>query len=164
MIMNLPPAVEWHERDRVGWDHWLTHVMRGIPAAVVFGGESESDYLARTVPAYQAWRFMDSTLPSARVLTFSGGDHLSRDRPRVWSDATAAVPIMAAARRGEPAAVLRAAAARGITHLLVDTREAVGDDRAARLADDRMRRCCLAQLLQDKRFVSRLPTARATSS
>ena len=23
LIMNLPPAVEWHERDRAGWDHWL---------------------------------------------------------------------------------------------------------------------------------------------
>lgn len=154
LIVNLPPAVEWHERDRSGWDHWLTHVIRGVPAAVVFGGESESDYLARTVPSYQAWRFIDSTLPaSARVLTFSGGDHLYGDRPRVWSDATAAVPILAAARQGEPAAVLRAAAVRGITHLLIDKREAIGDDRAVRIADDRMRRCCLAQLYEDKRFV-----------
>ena len=56
-------------------------------------------------------------------------------------------------QEGEPAAILRAAAARGITHLLVDKREAARDDRAMRIADDNMRRCCLAQLDQDKRFV-----------
>lgn len=153
LAMDLPPAVEWHERDRRGWDGWLTHVMRGAPAAVVVGRESESEYLARMVPAYRAWTFVNARLPpDARVLTFSAGDQLYGNRARVWSDAAAARPILDAALASDRAQVLGAARAQRITHVLVDKRGALRDERAARIAGDDMLRCCERRLYEDDRF------------
>src|SRR4051812_28330886 len=71
LVVDLPPFIGWHERDRVGWNGWLTHVIRGIPAGVVVGAESEDSYLARAVPSYRAWRFIDASIsPAGRILTF----------------------------------------------------------------------------------------------
>lgn len=155
LIMDMPPAIEWHERDRHEWQGWLTHVVRGVPAAVVIGAEPEGDYLARLVPSYPAWQFIDATLPAAaRVLTFSGGDQLYSARPRIWSDAAAARPLMAAAAARSGGVLLRAAAVQHVTHLLVDKRLVEANDpRASAIVSSGMQACCLMPLYEDSRFV-----------
>jgi hypothetical protein len=155
LIMNMPPAIEWHERDRHEWQGWLTHVVRGIPAAVVIGAEPEEHYLARLVPSYPAWQFIDATLPpAARVLTFAGGDQLYSARSRIWSDAAAARPLMAAATARRGGVLLRAAAVQHVTHVLVDKRLVEANDpRASAIVSRGMQACCLTPLYEDSRFV-----------
>jgi hypothetical protein len=91
LVLNLPPATPLHEGDRAGWTHWLTHVVRTIPAASVLGGVSDDEYLRRQVRSYAAWQWIDGHAPAeARVLAFSGGDHFYARRARIWSEAEAA--------------------------------------------------------------------------
>ncbi|NIV30519.1 MAG: GlyGly-CTERM sorting domain-containing protein, partial [Anaerolineae bacterium] len=91
LLLNLPPFTSLHERDRVGWDGWLTHVIRQVPVAVVIGSTSYEDYLVHSVPSYAVWQHINTYLPEdARLLTFSGGDHLYSERDRVPSDSTIA--------------------------------------------------------------------------
>lgn len=102
LACNLPPFIEWHERDRRGWTGWLTHVHRALPLAVVLGAESEPVYLSRTVPTYTAWQRIDAlTPPDSVVLTFLGGDHLYGTRARLWSDATLATDVTWGALAGD---------------------------------------------------------------
>jgi hypothetical protein len=54
LLLSLPPFLRAHERDRDGYDGWLTHVLREVPVTVVTGAESETDYLQRRIPAYGA--------------------------------------------------------------------------------------------------------------
>jgi hypothetical protein len=153
LAVNLPPFVEWHETDRRGWDGWLTHVLRGAPASVVFGAEPESSYLARSVPAYRAWAAIDKIAPAdARVLTFIGGDYLYSHRSRLWSDATAAWPITWSATSGDVREVLDAAMRAGISYVLFDKRQ-WGDDKFSTLtiASPAMRSCCLRPVYEDGR-------------
>jgi hypothetical protein len=124
LLVNLPPFMDWHDTERRGWDGWLTHVLRGVPGAVVAGGESTDTYLARTVPTYRAWQEIDRrTAPDARVLTFVGGDQLYSHRPRLWSDTAMATPITWGALAGDEPQMLAAARRAGITHVLFDRRE-----------------------------------------
>lgn len=155
--MNLPPFIEWHEADRRGWDGWLTHVMRGLPVGVVLGSESKERYLGRTVPAYNAWQYMNATLPAdAKVLTFAGGDHLYSHRSRLSSDARAALPLTWWALKGQEREVTREAGRRGVTHVLFDKRRDVSSTLA--IGSDAMRACCLERAYEDSRFVLyRLP-------
>jgi hypothetical protein len=154
LLMNLPPAVEWHERDRVGWSGWLTHVVRGLPFGVVVGVERESDYLARVVPAYRAWHFIDTVLPrSSRVLSFSGGDNLYSDRSRIPSDAIVAHEATWGAEAGEERVAVRALSHLGVTHVLFDKRQLeTGSMRAIAIGTEQMQRCCLALVYEDDRF------------
>jgi 4-amino-4-deoxy-L-arabinose transferase-like glycosyltransferase len=154
LVFNLPPLTEWHERDRVGWNGWMTHIMRALPARVVAGAESEPEYLARTVPSFRAWQFINSTLaPTDRVLTFSGGDHLYSTRPRIWSDATAAREVTWGAPAGHEPQALDVARRLGVTHVLFDKRQvADGTVSALAIGSGRMHACCLARLYEDERF------------
>ena len=155
LVLNLPPFIDWHDRDRVGWTGWLTHVMREVPLRVVLGAEAESDYLARQVPSFRAWQFINATLPpSARVLTFSGGDHLYSARDRLWSEATAAKPATWDALAGDERRARAALASLRITHVLIDRRQAA-ESSAGRLAiaSEAMRECCLDEIYEDGRFV-----------
>ena len=154
LLMNLPPAIEWHEPDRVGWSGWLTHVVRGLPFAVVVGVEKEDDYLARVVPSYRAWRFIDTMLPrSSRVLSFSGGDNLYSDRSRISSDAFVAHEATWGAEAGEERVAVRALTRLGITHVLFDKRQfETGSVRAIAVGTAQMQRCCLALVYEDDRF------------
>lgn len=154
LIMNLPPFVMWHEGDRVGDTGWLTHVTRGLPWAVVLGGERPRDYVERTVPSVGAWRFVDTHLPAdVRVLTFSGGDHLYSSRSRVWSESTLGSSATWHAPSGSEPAVLAVAKQLGITHVLFDRGR---PDRAAieqlAIGSATMRACCLSKLYDDGRF------------
>jgi hypothetical protein len=124
LLLNLPPFTSLHEADRVVWEGWLTHVTHRIPLAVVIGRESEENYLLREVPSYAAWRYINARLPAdARVLTFSGGDHLYSHRERVWSDATMARSASWEAERGQERQALQALLALGISHVLLDKRQ-----------------------------------------
>jgi hypothetical protein len=154
MLLNLPPFVEWHEVDRRGYDGWLTHTARAVPLRVVAGGESEAQYLSRTVPSYRAWRFIARALSeNERVLTFSGGDHLYGSRPRLWSDATAARELTWGAAAGEEQLVRERLRRSGITHVLFDARQ-LADRRLESLAigSDAMMACCLERIYEDSRF------------
>lgn len=155
LVMNLPPFVEWHEADRRGWSGWLTHVVRTVPVRVVIGSESADDYLARMVPSYRAWRYIDTVLPAdARVLTFSGGDHLYSSRRRIWGDATMARQAVWRTPPGLERAARRELERLGVTHVLFDARQlAAGGLRTAAIGSDEMRRCCLEQIYEDGRFV-----------
>ncbi len=95
LLLNLPPFLSLHEGDRSGHRGWLTHVVHELPWRVVVGAESQDRYLARSVPSYRAWQYINTHLPSdATVLTFSGGDHYYSQRPRLWSEATVAHPAV----------------------------------------------------------------------
>ena len=72
LILNAPIFIDWHEKERRGWDFWLTHVLHALPAAVVVGGESEEAYLERTVATYSAWRAIDSGTPQDGIRSWSG--------------------------------------------------------------------------------------------
>jgi hypothetical protein len=154
LLMNLPPALEWHERDRVGWSGWLTHVIRGLPIGVVTGVEKQDDYLARVVPSYRAWRFIDTTLPqSSRVLSFAGGDNLYSHRSRISSDAIVAHEATWGAAAGAERTAVRALSQLGITHVLFDKRDfESGSVQAIAIGTPQMQRCCLALLYEDDRF------------
>jgi len=154
LLTNLPPAIESHERDRVGWSGWLTHVIRGLPLGVVAGVEREHDYLARVVPSYRAWHFIDTMLPaSTRVLSFSGGDNLYSDRSRIPSDAIVAHAAVWGAEAGEERAAVRGLIDLGVTHVLFDKRQfEIGSVRTIAIGTEEMRRCCLAIVYEDQRF------------
>jgi 4-amino-4-deoxy-L-arabinose transferase-like glycosyltransferase len=155
LIMNLPPFVQWQERDRVGWNGWLTHVLHGLPVAVAIGAESEEAYLTRTVPTYAAWKAIAATTPhDSRVLTFVSGDHLYGTRARLWSDTTMAYPITWGATAGHERDALAAARRFGITHVLMD-RKAFGDPEFDALAfrSPAMAACCLTPIFDDGRVI-----------
>ena len=93
-LLNLPPFVPLHERDREGWNGWLTHVTRRLPVEVVSGGISGDEWLQTEVRSYRAWQFLNSeTSAGARVLTFFGGDQFYSARARLWSESAAARPV-----------------------------------------------------------------------
>lgn len=154
LLMNLPPTIEWHERDRIGWSGWLTHVIRGLPVGVVVGVERRDDYLARVVPSYRAWTFIDTKLPlSSRVLSFSGGDNLYSHRSRIPSDAIVAHEATWGTEAGRERVALRGLVDLGVTHVLFDKRQfETGSVRAIAIGTDEMRRCCLTLLYEDHRF------------
>ncbi len=101
VLLNLPPAIPLHEADREGWNGWLTHVVRGVPAGVVSGAVSADRYLSRTVRSYEAWRYINAHLSrDARILSFTNGDNLYGDRERLWAYATVARPAVWGAPAG----------------------------------------------------------------
>lgn len=123
LLLNLPPFTALHEADRVGWDGWLTHVMRRPPLDVVVGKETQADYLKRTVRSYAVWQYINVNLPEkARILTFSGGDHLYSDRSRLWSDSTLARPAVWGALAGQETQAFAALRRLEMTHILFDKR------------------------------------------
>jgi len=151
LALNLPPFIEWHERDRRGWNGWLTHVHRSLPLAVVLGAESEHAYLSRTVPTYSAWqRISELTPPESVVLTFLSGDHLYGTRRRLWSDATLATDVTWGALAGDEPRMLAAAARHDVTHVLF-ARDQLDDEEFQHLAiaSTRTRDCCLELLYED---------------
>lgn len=140
LALNLPPFTRFHEHDRVGWDGWLTHVVHAVPLGVILGSQSEDEYLARQLPTYRAWQFVNAAAaPDARVLTFRGGDHYYSGRSRLSS-----VSPMARAAvwqpPGQEAAALRALRALGVTHILVDRRSFESQASELALLSEGMRR------------------------
>ena len=133
----------------------MTHVVRGLPAAVVVGAESEDAYLARQVPSYRAWQFINTRLaPDSRILAFASGDQLYAKRPRLWSDSAAAHEITWGTPAGLEPVALDAAKRQGITHVLLDKRQLEdGSVKALAIGSDRMRACCLTEVYQDNGFV-----------
>ena len=120
-LLNLPPFVPLHERERDGWTGWLTHVTRRVPVEVVSGGISEDEWLQSEVRTYRAWQFLNiETSARARVLTFMGGDQFYSARARLWSESVAARPATWDA--GSCRAALDALQRLTITHILVPTR------------------------------------------
>ena len=154
LLFNLPPTSGWHEPDRERDNGWMTHIVRGLPFGVVLGAESEEDYLARTIPSYRAWRFVNSALPAdVRILTFSGGDHLYSDRPRIWSESVAGRAATWGAPAGEERHASDALHALGVTHVLFDKRQVEhGEVSTLAIASERMRTCCLTLAYEDARF------------
>jgi hypothetical protein len=128
-------------------------VLRELPVGVVAGTVSQDAYLARSVPSYRAWQYINASLPPAtRVLTFSGGDHLYSARPRIWSDSTTARHIAWNPARSEEQS-LREVERLGVTHILVDKRLLEDDVTGPpALVTARMRACCLAPVYEDGRF------------
>ena len=151
LLLNLPPFTQLHERDRDGWQGWLSHVVRVVPGRVLLGAVSADRYLQTSVPSYPAWRFINQTLPpDSRVLTFSGGDQLYSQRERLWSDATAAYSMTWSAFSGQESEVLRSAKRLGISHVLFDKRQiAAGTLANLAIRSEDMRTCCLTLIWQD---------------
>lgn len=124
LVLNLPWFISVHESDREGWNNWLTHVLSHAPFSVVFGREGAEEYLARSVPSYSAWQYINTNLPTgARVLSFSGGDQLYSARDRLSSDATIANPAVWGAPVGREAEAFANLKQLGITHILFDKRQ-----------------------------------------
>jgi 4-amino-4-deoxy-L-arabinose transferase-like glycosyltransferase len=149
LALNLPPFTRFHERDRVGWDGWLTHVIHAVPLDVVLGRQSEGQYLARHIPTYGAWQFVNrATRPDARVMTLRGGDHYYSHR---WRIAHVSPVARAAAWQpvGEEPTALRELRALGVTHLLVDRRSFEAGPPETALLSDRMRRDHLDLVYED---------------
>jgi hypothetical protein len=155
LVLNLPPFTPLHEADRSGSDGWLTHVVHEVPLAVVVGAEPARSYLAHMVPSYEAWRYANSHLPQdARVLTFSGADHLYSKRSRISSEATLARPATWGAPRGSEADARAALERLGITHILFDRRQldALQPGRLA-IAEPDVIKAWYRLLYEDDRFV-----------
>lgn len=154
LAMNAPAFVEWHDRERHHGGPWLTHVIREVPLAVVTGAESRDAYLRRTVPSYAAWAFINDHVPvNARVLTFSGGDHLYSDRFRLWSDATLARPVVWGAEAGSELETMERLHEMGVTHVLIDELQTTnGSTAAIALTSPAMRSCCLREIYRDGRY------------
>ncbi len=124
LLFNLPPFTSLHEGDRIIWDGWLTHVIHEIPFGVTLGQESEANYLARQVPAYQAWQFINTSLPNdVRILTFSGGDHFYSERDRLASDATMAHTAVWGTNKEQETEAWQQIKELGITHVLFNKRQ-----------------------------------------
>jgi 4-amino-4-deoxy-L-arabinose transferase-like glycosyltransferase len=152
-IINLPPFTRFHEADRVGWNGWLTHVLRESPLAVVIGRQGEHAYLRREVPSYEAWQWINTHLPAAaRVLTTTGGDQLYAQRARVPFDATIARP---AVWRGpdELDAAVASLRGLGITHVLFDRRDLVVLREDGRVLASAAFQAACAPEYADNRFV-----------
>ncbi|MGE0449605.1 MAG: ArnT family glycosyltransferase [Vicinamibacterales bacterium] len=149
LVLALPPFVPFHGRPHEP----ITHVLGPLPVSVVVGGEAKESYLARTVPTYRAWRYVNAhTDPGARVLVFGGGDHYYSRRRRVWSDAAVAYPATWNSPVGAEAGALRAAAALGLTHVLVDRKVVVAEEAGGlALFGPTLRACCLAPVYEDAR-------------
>jgi 4-amino-4-deoxy-L-arabinose transferase-like glycosyltransferase len=147
LVLNLPPFTRFHERDRAGWEGWLTHVIHVLPLEVVLGRQSQDEYLARHIPTYSAWQFLHRTSgEDARVMTFRGGDHYYTGRQRI-----ASVSPMARAAAwqppGEEAIAWQELRALGVTHLVVDRRSLESPGTA--LLSERMRADYLDLLYED---------------
>jgi hypothetical protein len=131
LILNLAPFTSLHEVDRIEWQGWLTHVTFDIPVAVVVGFESEEQYLARKVPAFRAWQYINQATPQeSLILTFTEGDHLYSERNRIWINATAARPAVWEAERGREASMFRSLGFLNVTYVLVDTGTATSPEMA----------------------------------
>jgi hypothetical protein len=73
-VLHLPPLTPLHERDRVGWTGWLTHVAREVPL-VALGTEDRSTHMNRRLPTAAAWQAARAIVrPEDVVLALSGGD------------------------------------------------------------------------------------------
>jgi hypothetical protein len=128
LLFNFPPFTSLHEGDRAGDKGWLTHVVHKVPWGVVVGRESQEQYLIRKVPAYAAWQYINATLPpDARVLTFSGGDHLYSARARIASDATIAHAAVWGAQPGQEQQAIRSLHRLSISHILIDNKSLAMD-------------------------------------
>jgi 4-amino-4-deoxy-L-arabinose transferase-like glycosyltransferase len=124
LLLNLPPNLPLHERDRAEFKGWLTHVIRRVPTGVVAGRQREDRYLADAVPSYRAWRYINTHLPEdSLVLTLTGGDNLYSHRPRLWVNTIPARPATWGAPAGADAEALRALRRLGVTHILFDRRQ-----------------------------------------
>ena len=122
-LLNLPPFTVLHERDRIGWSQWLTHVVHRVPVEVVLGGIDEGAWLRSQVRSYAAWEYLNARAPrDARVLTFFGGDHFYSQRARLWSEAVAARPMTWDCTEGDPRELIDRLHGNGITHIIVPPR------------------------------------------
>ena len=124
LVLDLPPFTPLHEHERRDWSGgtgWLTHVVHGLPV-VVIGAESRDAYLRRMVPTFGAWQAARRSLPpTARVLTWSGGDHFYGTERRLWVFAPV-VRAAASAPPGMEASALESLRRLGVTHVLIDKR------------------------------------------
>lgn len=120
LVLNLPPFTFLHERDRVGWEGWLNHVLHGVELGVVVGSESQHDYLLRKVRSYGVWVFAENNLPDeAVILSWTGGDQFYTHKSRIWAYAAAARPAVRA-DPGDTDLILAELNALGITHMIAD--------------------------------------------
>ncbi|HET7583838.1 MAG TPA: glycosyltransferase family 39 protein [Gemmatimonadaceae bacterium] len=122
LVLDLPFFTPLHERDRHGWSGWLNGTLHGVPVAVVAGAESRDTFLARQIRTYTAWKWIDRSLPAdARLLTWSGGDHLYSHRARINVFAPLA-RAAAWARPADRASAFDSLGALGVDYLLLDRR------------------------------------------
>jgi hypothetical protein len=154
-LLNLPPFIPFHEVDREGWNGWLTHVIYRLPMGVVTGREYQENYLTRSVPSYAAWRYINTYTPeSARILTFSDGDHFYSERERIWSDSTMARPAAWGAPAGQERQAIQTLSKLGISHVLFDKRQLnVLESRALAIAQPSIIDRWFEEKYQDRRFV-----------
>jgi hypothetical protein len=97
---------------------------------------------------------VNAALPAdARILTFSGGDHLYSERPRIPSDSVAGRPATWGAPAGEERRATEGLHALGVTHVLFDKHQFEhGKVRTLAIASEQMRICCLALAYEDAHF------------
>jgi hypothetical protein len=155
LFLNLPPNTALHETDREGHVGRLTHVIRTVRLGVVSGRQSEDRYLLDEVPAYGAWRFINTRLAAdAKILTFSGGDDFYSNRVRLWSDTVAARPATWGSPAGAENQALRALHHLRISHVLLDKKKlaSIPGDALAIAQPEFLRRWC-AREYEDARVV-----------
>ena len=166
LTLNLPPFVPLHEADRVGWDGWLTHVLRGVPVGVVTGHRSEVEYLRREVTSFGAWQAINERTPAdARVLAFSGGDHFYTQRRRIAHDATVARPAVWGAPAAHISEGVEALRRLGLTHILYDRRELARPETAGlAIASPAVQQACVPEYDDGRYWVCRLDYSRLPQS
>ncbi len=118
LSMNLPFFTSLHETDQPR--QWLSALLFEIPAAVVFGAETERGYLSRRLRTYTAWEYINRSLPqSALILSMVDGDNFYRERNSI-NDSIPARKALAGLTDGHEAQSIQALRGLGITHILFD--------------------------------------------
>lgn len=113
LALSLPAFTALHDRDG---EDTLTHVLRGAPIDVVSGAESEREYLARKLPAYEAARALEGDALTVAVSDPYVDTYASAELIPDWS----ACIRIAGARPGEVRSELRALRRLGVRRLLVE--------------------------------------------
>jgi 4-amino-4-deoxy-L-arabinose transferase-like glycosyltransferase len=113
LALSIPAFTAIHDRDG---ELTLTHVLRGAPADVVTGAESEADYLTRRLPAYAAARGLRQ---GGRVVALTDPYVNLYAAPSLIPDWSLCIPL-AGARVGDARSEARALRRLGVDRLLVE--------------------------------------------
>jgi hypothetical protein len=113
LALSIPAFTAMHDRDG---ELTLTHVLRGAPADVVTGAESEARYLTRKLPAYGAAQRLRK---GGRVVALTDPYVNFYAAPALIPDWSACITL-AGARAGDSRSELRALRRLGANRLLVE--------------------------------------------
>jgi hypothetical protein len=152
LVLSLPPFLSMHERDRHGWEGWLTSVLREFPLNAVTGAEDRDVYLTRRLRTYAAIQRLNAVADTHDRAIVS-----ANEMNNLYSQAEL-VPDFAIclgnarAPRGSEKAAYRGLRGAGVTHVLFE-QELRHEQSALALTGQAFERRYLKVLYEDPRAV-----------